>query len=85
VPGYYWQTITGHLSILRRAEPVEDLLARQDLDPRTRQRLELATRIRRFAVTELGLPDNGSYTRYADVKQPFVTWGVVAAPSCPFG
>ena len=78
--GYYWQTITGHLSILRRAEPVEDLLARQDLDPRTRQRLELATRIRRFAVTELGLPDNGSYTRYADVKQPFVTWGVVAAP-----
>ena len=29
---------------------------------------------------DLGLPDNGSYTRYADLKQPFVTWGVVAAP-----
>jgi predicted aminopeptidase len=26
------------------------------------------------------LPDNGSYTRFADLKQPFVIWGVVAAP-----
>jgi predicted aminopeptidase len=78
--GYYWQTITGHLSILQRAEPVGSLLAQADLDDRTRQRLELASRIRRFAVTDLGLPDNGSYTRFADIKQPFVTWGVVAAP-----
>lgn len=78
--GYYWQTVTGHLSILHRAEPVSDLLADDGLDPRTRQRLELARRIRRFAVTDLGLPDNGSYTRFADLKQPFVTWGVVAAP-----
>ena len=78
--GYYWQTISGHLSILQRAEPVGELLAQGSLDARTRQRLELATRIRRFAVTDLSLPDNGSYTRFADIKQPFVTWGVVAAP-----
>jgi predicted aminopeptidase len=78
--GYYWQTVSGHLSIMQRAEPVGDLLAQSDLDPRTRQRLELARRIRQFAVTELALPDNGSYTRFADLKQPFVTWGVVAAP-----
>jgi len=78
--GYYWQTVSGHLSIMQRAEPLGDLLAQPDLDPRTRQRLELASRIRRFAVTDLGLPDNGSYTRFADLKQPFVTWGVVAAP-----
>jgi len=78
--GYYWQMITGHLSILQRAEPVSDLLAQQGLDARTRERLESARKIRRFAVTDLGLPDNGSYTRYADIKQPFVTWGVVAAP-----
>ena len=78
--GYYWQSITGHLSILQRAEPVGELLAQEGLDPRTRERLELAKRIRRFAVTDLGLPDNGSYTRFADLEQPFVTWGVVAAP-----
>ena len=78
--GYYWQTITGHLSILQRAEPVGELLARDGLDPRTRERLAFARQVRRFAVTDLGLPDNGSYTRFADLKQPFVTWGVVAAP-----
>ena len=78
--GYYWQTVSGHLSIMQRAKPIDDLLAEPGLDPRTRERLELATRIRRFAVSELGLPDNGSYTRFADLKQPFVTWGVVAAP-----
>ena len=78
--GYYWQTVAGHLSILQRAEPVGDLLADGRLDPRTRERLELARQIRRFAVSDLGLPDNGSYTRFADLKQPFVTWGVVAAP-----
>jgi predicted aminopeptidase len=78
--GYYWQTVAGHLSILQRAEPVGDLLADSRLDPRTRERLELARQIRRFAVSDLGLPDNGSYTRFADLKQPFVTWGVVAAP-----
>jgi predicted aminopeptidase len=65
---------------MQRAEPLDDLLAQPNLDPRTRERLELASRIRRFAVSDLGLPDNGSYKRFADLKQPFVTWGVVAAP-----
>ena len=78
--GYYWQTVSGHLSIMQRAESIDDLLSQPSLDPRTRGRLELASRIRRFAVSDLGLPDNGSYTRFADLKQPFVTWGVVAAP-----
>jgi predicted aminopeptidase len=36
--------------------------------------------IRRFAVTELGLPDNGSYRSYAQLDRPFVLWNVVAAP-----
>ena len=65
--GYYWQTVSGHLSIMQRAEPIDDLLAQPSLDPRTRGRLELASRIRRFAVSDLALPDNGSYTRFADL------------------
>ncbi|NLD53617.1 MAG: aminopeptidase [Burkholderiaceae bacterium] len=78
--GYYWQSIAGHFSLMQRAQPVEHLLTRTELDATTRKRLALARDIRRFAVTELGLPDNGSYTRFAQVDQPFVTWGVVAAP-----
>ncbi len=78
--GYYWQSITGHFSLMQRARPIEDLLDQPRLDAPTRKRLALARDIRRFAVTELGLPDNGSYTRFAKLDQPFVTWGVVAAP-----
>jgi predicted aminopeptidase len=36
--------------------------------------------IRAFASRELALPDNGSYTRYADLGRPFVVWNVFATP-----
>ena len=31
-------------------------------------------------MAELGLPDNASYRRYADLKRPAAVWNVVAAP-----
>src|SRR5262249_35051057 len=34
----------------------------------------------RFRVSRAGLPDNGSYRTYADLKRPYVVWNVVAAP-----
>ncbi|MDF3036744.1 MAG: aminopeptidase, partial [Paucimonas sp.] len=36
--------------------------------------------MRAFAVTELGLPDNGTFHTYTDLKRPYVLWNVVAAP-----
>ncbi|MRT33125.1 aminopeptidase, partial [Xylella fastidiosa subsp. multiplex] len=42
--------------------------------------LELTQRIRRFASDELGLPDNPSYTAYADLPRAAAVWNVVAAP-----
>jgi len=45
-----------------------------------RERLRLAQAMRRFAVTELHLPDNASYRRYADLHRGAVVWNVVAAP-----
>jgi predicted aminopeptidase len=35
---------------------------------------------REFAVTELGLPNNGSYRSYADLERPFAVWNVFATP-----
>jgi predicted aminopeptidase len=35
---------------------------------------------RAFASRELGLPNNKSYTSYADLKREFVVWSVVATP-----
>ncbi len=46
-----------------------------------RSQLETEMRsARAFASRELGLPDNRSYTTYADVGRPFVVWNVVATP-----
>jgi len=36
--------------------------------------------LREFASRELGLPDNRSYTRYADLERPFAVWNVIATP-----
>jgi predicted aminopeptidase len=78
--GYYWQSATGHIRVMQAARSVDDWLA----DPATprdlRQRLATAHRIRQFASRELGLPDNASYRRYADLHRAAAVWNVVAAP-----
>jgi predicted aminopeptidase len=77
---YYWQSVSGHLQMVNAARPVGDVL----LDPQTpdalKPRLALSQRIRSFAVTELKLPDNASYGRYANLHRSAVVWNVVAAP-----
>ena len=77
---FYTQSINGQLDVLASRQPLAELTA----DPRTpealRQRLKEIERIRAFAIAELGLPDNGSYRSYADLKRPFVLWNVFAAP-----
>lgn len=77
--GYYWQSVRGHVQLMRSAEPLDDWIARTDISVPLRERLQLAQRARTFAVTELGLPDNASYRRYADLKRPAAVWNVVAA------
>lgn len=78
--GYYAQSVTGHLRLLNAAKPVPDWLQRPELPADLRTRLLLSQRIRDFAITELKLPDNGSYRRYADLGRPAALWNVVATP-----
>lgn len=78
--GYYWQAVSGHLSLMQAARPLDDWLADAQTPERLKERLALASRIRRFAVQELGLPDNRSYLSYADLRRPAAVWNVVAAP-----
>ena len=77
---YYLQSVSGHLALMQAARPLDQWLADDGTPERLRDRLALAQRIRRFAVAELGLPDNGSYQRYADLQRRSVVWNVVAAP-----
>ena len=79
--GYYWQSVNGHLLLLNAARPVDDWLNDAQTPALLKTRLALAQRIRQFAVTELKLPDNLSYQRYADLHRSAVVWNVVAAPA----
>jgi predicted aminopeptidase len=78
--GYYWQSASGHLQMLQAARPVDEWLADPATPERLKARLLLAQRLRAFASSELKLPDNASYRRYADLHRRAVVWNVVAAP-----
>ena len=79
--GYYWQAISGHLEIKSREQPVSEMLAAPELDSQLRNKLLLAQQARRFASAQLALPDNDSYTMFADLQRPLVVWNVVATPA----
>ncbi|HCU52955.1 MAG TPA: aminopeptidase [Gammaproteobacteria bacterium] len=93
---YYGQAIGGQLDILARSQSIDELLDEQrvvdsderfpqtPVSPQLRQRLLTVQRIRRFATEELRLPDNGSYTVYADLERPMVAWNVIATPEFSF-
>jgi predicted aminopeptidase len=77
---FYGQAIGGHLSVIAAAKPVDYWLDRASTPPELKARLEAARGIRAFATKDLHLPDNGSYTAYADLGRRFVVWNVFAAP-----
>ena len=75
---YYWQGAAGQFELLSRAQPIPDVIGRSD--SALAARLKRIREIREFASRDLGLPDNGSYTRYTDLGRPFVSWNVFATP-----
>ncbi|MEJ6006474.1 aminopeptidase [Paucibacter sp. AS339] len=78
--GYLGQSLSGHLRLMAAARPVEDWLGDADLAPALRERLLLSQRLRSYSVSELKLPDNDSYRRYADLGRSAAVWNVVATP-----
>jgi predicted aminopeptidase len=78
--GYYAASVNGHLALVESARPVDAWLADPATAPALKARLELARRIRDFAVSELKEPDNAAYRRYADLHRSAAVWNVVAAP-----
>jgi predicted aminopeptidase len=56
------------------------LLADPGTESWLKNKLLLAKDVRRFASDELSLPQNGSYTKYVDLKRQYVVWNVFATP-----
>jgi predicted aminopeptidase len=77
---YYWQSAAGEFDLLSRARPIKEVIADTD-DAALKARLKQITEMRQFASRDLGLPSNGSYTRYTDLGRPFVSWTVFATPA----
>jgi predicted aminopeptidase len=77
---YYGQAAQGQLELLSDARPIDDWIADPGTSIKLRHRLETARQIRRFAVSEMALPDNNSYKNYAALKRQYVLWNVVATP-----
>jgi predicted aminopeptidase len=77
---YLLQSAQGQLSLMSKREPISGVIDKPGTPAALRAQLESVTAIRRFASRELGLPDNGSYKKYADIGRPYVVWNVVAAP-----
>ena len=93
---YYSQAIGGQLDIMARSYSIDELLDDHrvldgsehrpsiQVSPKLRQRLLTVQRIRHFATEDLRLPDNGSYTVYADLERSMVAWNVIATPEFSF-
>lgn len=77
---YYQQAASGHLSLMAKRRPISVVIADPKTDDMTRARLQSALKLRRFAVHALMLPDNKSYTTYADTGRKAVVYNVFAAP-----
>ena len=78
--GYFVQAAQGQFSLLAEARPIDEWIASPLTGDKLRDKLAKVKEIRKFAVSELDLPDNDSYTTYTDLKRPFVMWNVVATP-----
>jgi len=77
---YYAQAVSGQFEVIWLASPIEERLQDTGTPPALREKLKRVLVIRDFASRDLGLPDNDSYRRYADLGRPFVLWNVFAAP-----
>lgn len=77
--GYYFHVSKGQLELLNQRQNIEELLADESIDPKLKQQLESTQAIRRFASEQMGLPENASYTSYADLNREYVVWNVFAA------
>lgn len=78
--GYYWQSASGQLDLVGRAQPIQAVLDNPATAEPVRRKLAAVLEIREFASGALQLPDNDSYRRYADLERPYAVWNVFAAP-----
>jgi len=79
--GYYRQSAGGQMDIVQRRQAIDALIADERRDAPLRERLQHVREMRAFAIDELGLPETGSYTQYADLGRDYAVLALYAAPA----
>ena len=77
---YYMQAASGQWEVMRKRQPIDEVIEDSETTPELAARLRLLDEARDFSVEILGLPDNKSYRTYADLERDYVVWNVFAAP-----
>ncbi len=78
-PTYVLRAGYEEAKILWHRRPISEVLARPDLDPLTKEKLELVLAVRRFAEEELHFEVDGSYATLSDLAKPPTVYIVSAA------
>jgi hypothetical protein len=78
-PTYVLRAGYEEAKILWRREPITTVLARTDLEPDVRRKLELVLDARRYAES-IGLDVGGSFTSLSYVDGPTMLYGLTATP-----
>lgn len=78
--GYYAQAVDGHMDIRHRTQPISGIIIDPNANPALRRALTNVVKLREFAIREMKLPDNQSFTTYADLGRPYAVWNVSATP-----
>lgn len=78
---YYLNSAYQQAKLLNKKEPIEKVVKRKSLDPKTKQKLELVLEARQFAINDLGLTKTRNYTSFVQMDRDAVTYVVQAAPA----
>lgn len=77
---YYTKTAMGHLTMLSRMRPIDQMLLDDTVAQTLKDRLIYAVEARQFASDVLLLPDNNSYKNYVDLGRDSANYNIYATP-----
>ncbi|HEV7988942.1 MAG TPA: aminopeptidase [Candidatus Binataceae bacterium] len=78
--GYIGHAAYEEGCLLWRRKPIDTVLARGDLPPDIRAKLETVLKVREFAGESLGLNVGHAYSSISEVDKGAIAWVVMAAP-----
>ena len=78
--GYIARAAYEEGRVLWRRKPISAVLARSDVSPEERAKLETVLRVRDFAGDQLGLDVGNAYKTISQVDEGAIVWVVMAAP-----